>query len=182
MKHLLATVFALALLLVPALGLARTTYQAPYLACTAAYPVVSVGNAGRFNVVTNANGPFTWVADNEEYSVRDIGSQFVTPFTHVGRQQVTVVWGTTRASCFVSVVPAPGYGEPYTGPAFGGQHTTYGGYGPNVSLSSVAYPFLPNAGFGPQTLAAFAFATVLLLGAAIALYPYAKKAFVIVTR
>jgi hypothetical protein len=56
------------------------------------------------------------------------------------------------------------------------------GDGPNIAVSSVFYPFLPDTGFAPQTLAAFAFAFVLLLGAGIALYPYARKAFTIVTR
>ena len=181
MKKTLAAVFGAALVLIPAWGFART-YEAPYLSCVSTYPVVSLGNAGRFHVVTNAAGPFMWVAVGEDYGVPDAGSQFVTPFTHLGYQQVTVVWGSKRASCYVEVVPAPGFGEPYTAPIFGNQ--TYGNYGPgpNVTLSSVAYPSLPNAGFGPQTFAALAFALVLLLGAAIALYPHAKKAFAIVTR
>jgi hypothetical protein len=177
MKHLLAAIFAAALVCIPVVGLARTTYATPYLSCASTYPVVSVGNAGRFNVVTNVNGPFMWVADDEDYGVYNAGSQFITPFTHTGRQQVTVVWGSTRASCFVDVVPAPGYGEPYAAPVFNNQ-----AYGPNVTLSSVAYPLLPNTGFEPQTLATFAFALVFLLGTSIALYPHAKKAFTIVTR
>lgn len=177
-------VFAAALVLIPAFGLARTSYQTPYLSCASTYPVVSLGNAGRFNVVTNVNGPFMWVADSEDYGVYNAGSQFVTPFTRLGQQQVTVVWGTTRASCFVNVVSQPGFGEPYTPPVFANQPVDYGSYGPgpNVTISSVAYPRLPNTGFEPQTFAAFAFAVVLLLGAAIALYPHAKKAFTIVTR
>lgn len=184
MKNILGAIFAAALVALPAWGVARS-YEAPYLSCASSYPVVSVGNAGRFHVVTNVQGPFMWVANDEDYGVYDAGVEFVTPFTHTGQQQVTVVWGSKRASCYVDVVPTPGFGEPYAAPVFGGQiYETYGygGYGPNVTLSSVVYPRLPNAGFAPLTTAALAFAIVLLLGAIIALYPHAKKAFAIVTR
>lgn len=179
MKTFLAAVFAAALVLIPAWGFART-YEAPYLSCVSSYPVVSTGFAGRFHVVTNVAGPFMWVAVDEDYAVYDAGYEFVTPFTHTGQQQITVVWGSKRASCYVDVVPTPGFGETYYAPL--ADSYSYGGYGPNVTLSSVSYPFLPNAGFGPVTSAAFAFALVLLLGAAIALYRHVKYAFAVVTR
>lgn len=185
MKKALTAVFAAALLALPMLSVART-YEAPYLSCASSYPVVSLGNAGRFHVVSNTNGPFMWVAHSEDYGVYDAGADFITPFSALGVQQVTVVWGSKRASCFVDVVPAPGFGEPYSAPLFGSYAPdAYGysdAYGPNVALSSVAYPRLPNAGFEPQTLAAFAFAAALLLGACIALYPHAKKIIAIVAR
>jgi hypothetical protein len=174
-------VFAAALVLIPAFGLARTySNDALYVACTSSYPVVSVGNAGRFTVVSNVQGPFQWVA--EDYSVVEAGPVFVTPFMHAGPAQVDVVYGSIRSTCYVDVIPTPGYGEPYARPAFTDFSDQNYGYGPNVTLTSVAYPFLPNTGFEPQTMAAFAFAIVLLLGTAIALYPHAKKAFAIVTR
>ncbi len=186
MKRALGAVFAVALVAIPAWGIARTSVELPYLSCVASYPVVSMGFAGRFHVVTNVNGPFMWVATDEDYGVHDAGAEFVTPFTHVGQQQVSVVWGSKRSSCYVEVVPAPGFGEPYLGqtPIYGGPvHSDYGySRGPNVTLTSVAYPSLPNAGFEPQTLSSLAFAVVLLLGATIALYPHARKAFAIVTR
>lgn len=185
MKKALAAAFATALLALPMLGVART-YQAPYLSCASSYPVVSVGNAGRFHVVTNTDGPFMWVAHSENYGVYDAGADFITPFTDVGTQQVTVVWGSKRASCFVDVVLVPGFGEPYSAPLYGGYAPDaygYGGeYGPNVVLTSALYPRLPNAGLEPQTLAAFAFAAALLLGAVIALYPHAKKIIAVVAR
>lgn len=181
MKKFLGAVFAVALVCIPAFGLARTAVEAPYLSCVSTYPVVSLGNAGRFHVVSNTSGPFMWVAVGEEYGVPDAGTQFVTPFTHVGQQQVTVVWGSKRASCYVDVVPTPGYGESYTG--FVPQYH-YGAYGTdlNVTLTSTAYPRLPNAGLEPQTLAALAFSFVLLLSAIIALYPHARKIIAIVAR
>lgn len=189
MKKTLGLVFLAALIAIPALSIARS-YEAPVLGCVAAYPAVSLGNAGRFMVVSNTAGPFMWVAESEDYGVYNAGREFVTPFTRLGTQQVTVVWGSKRASCFVDVVPQPGLGEPYVGPQVG-QHGDgfYGdgfvggtGLGPNVTISSVAYPALPNAGLEPQTFAALAFAVVLLMGSSIALYPHARKAFTVAVR
>lgn len=184
MKKTLALVFAAALIAIPTLGLART-YETPKLGCVAVYPVVSLGNAGRFAVVSNVSGPFMWVAESEDYGVHNAGPEFVTPLTRLGTQQVTVVWGSRRASCFVDVVAQPGLGEPYAGPILGDYPGGFvGGYGagPNVTISSVAYPALPNAGLEPQTFAAFAFAVVLLTGTGIALYPHARKAIAIAVR
>ncbi len=182
MKKTLIAAFTAALVLIPAIGVARTAFEAPYLSCAATYPVVSLGNAGRFHVVTNTSGPFMWVAGGEDYGVYNAGAQFVTPFTHLGTQQVTVVWGSKRASCYVQVVPTAGFGEPYAAPIAGTYANASYGPGPNVTLTSVAYPLWPNAGLEPQTFAAFAFAVVLLLGTAIALYSHVRKAFAIVTR
>lgn len=188
MKKTLGLVFAAALIGIPAFSIARS-YEAPFVSCAATYPVVSLGNAGRFSVVSNAEGPFMWVAESEDYGVYNAGREFVTPFTRLGVQQVTVVWGSKRSSCFVDVVPQPGFGEPYVGPQVGqyadgfyGDGFGGAGYGPNVTISSVAYPALPNAGFEPETFAAFAFAVVLLMGTSIALYPHAKKAFTVAVR
>jgi len=184
MKKTLGLVFAAALIGIPALTVARS-YEAPVLSCVATYPAVSLGNVGRFNVISNVSGPFMWVADSEDYGVYNAGREFVTPFTRLGTQQVTVVWGSKRANCYVDVVPQPGLGEVYNGPRLGDYQDGYfGGYdaGPNVTISSVAYPALPNAGIEPQTFAAIAFAVVLLMGTSIALYPYARKAITVAVR
>ena len=183
MKKILGAVFGAALVLIPAFGVARTySTDALYVSCNASYPVVSVGNAGRFTVVSNVQGPYQWVA--EDYSLVDAGPVFVTPFERVGPAQVDVVYGSIRSSCHVNVVAAPGFGEPYAPAAFPEQNPGHGAYGPgpNVTLTSVTYPFMPNTGFAPQTLASLAFSIVLLLGFAIASYPHARKAFAIVTR
>lgn len=188
MKKTLGTIFGIALIAIPAFSIARS-YEAPFLSCQAQYPVVSVGNAGRFHAVSNVQGPFMWVAEDGDYGVYDAGPQFITPFTRLGIQQVDVVWGSKRATCLVEVVPMPGYGEPYSGPlapapiyadGFGGDLAP--GFGPNVTLSSAFYPTMPNTGLEPQTFAALAFAVVLLMAAGIALYPHARKAFAIAVR
>lgn len=189
MKKTLGAFFGIALIAIPAFSIARS-YEAPYLSCQAQYPVVSVGNAGRFYAVSNVDGPFMWVAEDGDYGVYDAGNQFITPFTQLGLQQVDVVWGSKRATCVVEVVPMPGYGEPYTGPlapapfygdGFGGDFGVFGP-GPNVVLSSAFYPTMPNTGLEPQTFAALAFAVVLLMSAGIALYPHARKAIAIAVR
>jgi hypothetical protein len=155
----------------PATALARTP-EAPYVSCTPAYQTVSVGDTARFFAVSNVDGPFAWVV-GEEYSVRDLGSEFYAQMQEPGEQQVAVVWGGRRSYCTVYVVGGYGYQAGYYG---------YTNSPLNVTLSAVAYPSWPNAGFGPQTFAGLAFAFVLLLGASIAFYPHAKKAFAIVAR
>ncbi|MDB5225141.1 MAG: hypothetical protein JWL87_93 [Candidatus Adlerbacteria bacterium] len=167
---------ALAGLLVPVLTAARTSYVTPELDCAAAYPVVSLGNAGRFTAVATAPGPFMW--STNDLGFVDAGSVFVAPMTELGVQQVTVIWGSRRASCYVEVVPMPGYGEPFS-PSF---YQPYDGQGPRVTLTSALYPSWPHAGFAPHNAAALAFAVVLLLGTSIALYPYARQALAAVTR
>jgi hypothetical protein len=157
-------------LLLPALVLARDSFESPYLSCSSVYPVVSQGSAGRFEAVTNMEGPFMWVVGDTGYI--DMGPTLVVPMTEPGNQQVTVVKGTRRASCFVDVVPAGGFGEPYG-------YSFYPGNELNVTLTAVAYPSLPNAGFSPQNAAAFAVSFVFLLGSATALYPHVRKVFIL---
>ncbi len=97
-------------------------------------------------------------------------------------------WGLARAIYEttyqqVSVGSDRGLGGHYVAPILTQDHDTYDyDPGPNVTLSSVAYPLLPNAGMGPTSLAGVAFAVVLLLGASITLYSHVKKAFAVVTR
>ena len=162
---------ALLALCVPAVAFARDNYEAPYIACTPAYQTVPLGGTARFFAVSNVEGPFAWVV-GDEYSVRDLGTEFYAEMREPGEQQVAVVWGSRRSYCTVLVT---GYG--YQAGQYG-----YANSPLNVVLTSVAYPSWPNAGFGPHTLAGLAFALVLLLGASIALYPHVRKAFAIVAR
>jgi hypothetical protein len=157
-------------LLIPSLAFAEPGPE-PFLQCLPQYQSVAVGAVAHFSVVGNVGGPFEWVAD--DYAVVDQGPYFDAPMTWPGRHQVDAVWGSQRSTCYVDV-----------GGNFGSYPSSYNPYGPgpNVSITSAFYPSLPNAGFEPQNLAAFAFAVVLLLGSGIALYPHAKKAFAIVTR
>src|SRR3989344_774592 len=156
----------------PAAALARTNYEAPYVSCPPACQTVALGGTARFFAVSNTDGPFTWVVE-DKYSVRDLDEEFLAPMQESGEHRVAVVWGSKRSYCTVNVVGGYDYQAGYYG---------YTASPLNITLSSIAYPSWPNAGFGPQTYAALAMALVLLLGTGIALYPHAKKAFAIVTR
>ncbi len=145
------------------------------LDCAPKFQTVSWGDTAAFAAMGNVNGPFEWVTP--DFGVVDAGSVFAVPMTWSGHQQIDVVWGSQRATCYVDVVGGPAsyeQGYDYIDHSYD--------YGPNVTLSSVLYPYLPHAGFGPANFAAFAFAAVLLMGFALALYPHVRYAFVIVTR
>ena len=166
---------ALLILCAPAAALARVEYQTPYATCTPAYQTVSVGGVAHFFAESNTNGPYTWVVE-DKYSVRDLDAEFFAELKDPGVQRVALVWGSKRSYCTVEVLS--GYGYEYDA----GYSNQYATSPLNITLQSVLYPLWPNAGFGPQTYAALAFALVLLLGVGIALYPHARKAFAIVTR
>jgi hypothetical protein len=172
MRTSVFAVFAVALLLIPAFAWARIAHESPYLACVAAYPVVSLGNAGRFTVDTNVPGPFMWVAGDWGYP--DAETVFVTAMTELGTQQVTVVWGSRRASCYVEVVGYPGYGEPVQYGAYGAY--TPQGQVPNITLSYVKLSAVPYT--GPATPLGVVLAALLLLGYATLVYRYAGKAII----
>ena len=174
-KYLFALVLAVVVL--PTVALAQIDTADTRLSCAPAYPTVTLGNAGRFVAVTHVAGPFQWVL--EDFSVVNAGTVFTTPMHQLGTHKVDVVWGSQRASCYVSVVSTPGYGEPWTYPMYNQPLT---GPGPNVTLTSVLYPRLPNTGFEPKTAVALATTLVILLAAFIALYPHVRKAFTIVLR
>jgi hypothetical protein len=171
LQALLYTLTAV-VLFVPMVASART-YEAAHLECAPGYQRVSVGNAATFSAISNIEGPFMWVTDDTGFV--DAGPIFITPFFDPGFHEVAVVWGSRRATCLVEVVGYGSYGDSYGYP-------WQQGPGPNVTLTARLYPFMPNAGFAPQSAAAWAFAFVLLAGFSIAAYPYVRKAFAIVTR
>lgn len=168
---------AAAALFIPIAAAANHQYEEPELSCVAVYPVVSVGNAGRFVAETNVDGPFFWVAG--DYGFYDMGPTFVAPMTELGEQQVTVVWGSRRASCFVDVVGWGNYGEPF----HPGMYTPYAPYdpGPNVVLTSVKLSAVPYTGLDVP-YAALLLAVALLAAYAALIYPYAKRAFIVAVR
>jgi hypothetical protein len=167
MHKALSLAFAFAIFALPAAALARTAIELPRATCAPAYQTVPLGATAHFYAISNTQGPFTWV--NNGYSVLDAGPDFYAQMQDPGEQRVYLVWGSQRSYCTVQV--GGSFDQPIAGPS------------PlNVTLASVFYPSWPNTGFAPQTLAAFAFIAVFLIGAVIALYPHVKRAFVIVTR
>lgn len=168
------------------------------LTCSSAYPTVSIGNLGRFAAV-GGKGAYNWATASDSYL--NSGTLLNTAFMSSGMQTVVVTSGNEVATCSVNVVSEQGYGArpgsyipsgtagnpiygaPYMGTPgpYVGAPGSYAGT-PDVTLVSNSYPTLPNAGFEPENAAALAFAVVLLLGASIALYPHARKAFAVVLR
>src|SRR3989344_6606992 len=98
---------ALAALLAPAIVLARTNYEAPYVSCAPAYQTVALGDTARFFAVSNTDGPFSWVVE-DKYSVLDLDEEFFAPMQEPGEHRVAVVWGSKRSYCTVEVLS--GYG------------------------------------------------------------------------
>ena len=97
-----------------------------------------------------------------------------------GVQSVTVTNATQTATCNVTV-SASFYPQPIVS-TINPTYTTYPTYPAQPVYTAYAYPRFPNTGLEPATSAQLAFALVLLMGAAIAAYPYARKAFALAVR
>lgn len=170
-----------------------TPYPYPYattpaLTCRTDTPIVGLGQSARFTAIGGAGGTYNWMAGAQNFS--NIGPVLTTTFQGSGAQTVTVTNAAQTATCNITVttsyypqpqVPSspvytqPAYTYPYTQPAY-----TY----PYTQPVATYYPSptFPNTGFEPVQSAQLAFAFVLLMGAAIAAYPYARKAFALSVR
>ncbi len=161
--------------------------QTPPLTCRTETPTVALGQAARFTAIGGAGGTYNWATAYQNYP--NVGPVLTTSFQASGSQIVTVTNAAQTATCAVTVTtgytPVPTqYNSGYTTPTYNQYGTpSYNQYGtPAVSYSAVAYPRFPNTGFEPLTSAQMAFALVLIMGTAIASYPYARKAFAIAVR
>ncbi|MSR70493.1 hypothetical protein EXS62_00390 [Candidatus Kaiserbacteria bacterium] len=150
-----------------------TALPAP-LSCRAETPTVSLGQTARFSVVGGLGGTYNWSTASQNFP--NIGPVLTTTFPSSGTQTVTVTNAGQTAVCVVTVLttyaPVQTSGYNYNG---------YQGY-TNYTSTYTAAPYFPNTGFAPGNGAQMAFATVLLMGAAIMSYPYARKAFAIAVR
>ena len=84
------------------------------------------------------------------------------------------------AVCTVTVV-----GYPIAGYNYNNYPTSIAPIGslyPTVTVTPSYIPRLPNTGFAPMDAASFAIAFALMLAAALAAYPYARKALAITLR
>lgn len=160
-----------------------TTYPYPYnyqpLTCSPQNQTVSLGGVGHFEARGGTGGSFSWRTSERSYP--NAGPTLNAVFSIAGAQTVTVNSGTQTATCLLNVVAQPGY--TYSAPI----HSGYTGVYPNITYTAAAvsgaYPKLPNTGFEPaDAAAASAFASVLLLAAGIALYPYVRKTLTTVVR
>ena len=157
------------------------TYQTPPLTCRTDTPVVSVGQPARFTAVGGAGGTYNWRTPYNNFP--NSGPVLTTVLDGSGVQSVTVTNAAQTATCNVTVSSSyfqqpistvtPNYPNYNTYPVYTQPQPTYTAY---------AYPRLPNTGLEPIQSAQIAFALVLLVGAAIAVYPYARKSFAIAVR
>ena len=159
------------------------TSQTPQLSCRTDTPVVAVGQPARFTAVGGAGGTYNWRTPYNNFP--NSGPVLTTTLEGSGVQSVTVTNASQVATCNVTVsssyypqpvsTVAPTYPPYNTYPAYSAQSA-------QPSLSAYAYPRFPNTGLEPVQSAQLAFAFVLLLGAAIAAYPYARKSFAVAIR
>lgn len=162
------------------------SYQQPGLSCVTNTPVVSLGQTATFTAQGGVGGTYNWTTPYQNYP--NVGRVLTTTFPASGTQTVTVTNAAQTATCTITVnnsyypqpqVPtAPTYTNPSYVYPYGG--TAYGT--PAPQLYTQPQPRFPNTGFEPITSAQMAFAVVFLMGAAIAAYPYARKAFAVAVR
>ena len=166
-----------------------TLYPYPYtsqpaLTCRTDTPTVGLGQTARFTAVGGIGGTYNWAIPTQNYP--NVGPVLTVSFQNSGSQVVSVTNGPQTAHCNITVTTSyypqptntvyPGYSYPVT-PAY---NQTYPYQAPYQTQTY--YPRLPNTGFAPSNGAEAAFAVVLLMGAAIAVYPYARKAFAFAVR
>ena len=160
------------------------TYQTPPLTCRTDTPTVAVGQPARFTAIGGAGGTYNWRTPYNNFP--NTGPVLTTALEGSGVQSVTVTNASQTATCNVTVssnyypqpvsTVYPTYQQTYP------NYNTYPVYQAQPTYTAYAYPRLPNTGLQPVQSAQIAFALVLLLGAAIAAYPYARKSFAIAVR
>ena len=161
---------------------------APQLTCRTDTPTVGLGQAARFTAIGGVGGTYNWYANGQNFP--NSGPVLTTTFSGSGTQTVQVTNAAQTATCVVTVttnyypqpMPTPTYPAAPQYPNY--TYPTYQSGYPYAypTITSVAYPRLPNAGFAPLESAQLAFAVVLLMGAGIAAFPYARKAFALAVR
>ncbi len=163
------------------------TYQTPPLVCRTDTPIVSVGQPARFTASGGVGGTYNWKTPYNNFP--NSGPVLTTVLDGSGVQSVAVTNAAQTATCNVTVTPGyfqqpistvtptyPTYNPTYP------NYNTYPVYTAQPTYTATAYPRLPNTGLEPIQSAQLAFALVLLVGAAIAVYPYARKSFAIAIR
>ncbi len=154
--------------------------QVPPLSCRTETPNVSVGQPARFTAVGGAGGTYNWRTPTHNYP--NVGPVLTAVLEGSGSQSVTVTNATQTATCAVSV-SLGFFPQPTPTPLYNTAVNTYPYYGASQpTYSASVYPRFPNTGLAPATSAQLAFALVLLMGAAIAAYPYARKALTLTVR
>lgn len=162
------------------------TYQTPPLTCRTDTPVVSVGQPARFTATGGVGGTYNWKTPYNNFP--NSGPVLTTVLDGSGVQSVTVTNAAQTATCNVTV--SSNYFQQPIVSTVAPTYPTYPAYNrypvytaqPTYTATAYPYPRLPNTGLEPIESAQLAFALVLLLGAAIAVYPYVRKSFAIAVR
>lgn len=160
-------------------------YQQPALRCVTNTPIVSLGQSASFTAQGGAGGTYNWATPFQNHP--NIGPVLTTSFNSSGTHAVTVTNASQTATCTIvvnnSYVPQPVVPTSPIYPNYTGTQSYVYPYGtqPTYAATYIA-PRFPNTGFEPIQSAQIAFALVLVMGAAIASYPYARKAFALALR
>ncbi len=157
------------------------SYTPPALTCRTDTPIVALGQTARFTAVGGVGGTYNWTTPHQNYP--NIGPVLTTTFQGSGSQAVTVTNASQTATCAVTVTTSY-YPQPVITPSTIYPVTpsyTYP-YQTPPTYSTYTYPRFPNTGIEPATSAQIAFAFVLLMGAAIAAYPYVRKTLTLTVR
>ncbi len=167
---------------------------APALTCRTDTPTVALGQSARFTAIGGAGGTYNWTTGTQNYP--NVGPVLTTTFPGSGNWNVTVTNASQTATCPVTVTDSY-YPQPISSPVTYPTNypTTYQNYPTTYSNYNNTYPYqiqptvisysnprFPNTGFEPLNSAQMAFALVLVMGAAIAAYPYARKALALAVR
>jgi hypothetical protein len=162
----------------------------PPFSCQTNTPTVGLGQTASFTAVGGVGGTYNWRTATQNYP--NVGPVLSIAFQDSGSQVVSVTNGAQTASCTVNVTTTY-YPQPVSNPngliypvaptyqnypyqTYSYQNQTY------PYQTQTYYPRLPNTGFTPSNGAEAAFAIVFVTGAAIAVYPYARKAFALAVR
>ena len=158
----------------------------PPLTCTPSGETVTIGQNVTFTATGGQFSQYNWSNSAQPNQTSyNIGTSYTTTLLSPGTQTITVYNGSQTATCSINVVgyPVTGYNgyNGYTG------YNTYPAvtvgtvypsnvYSP-VTVTPTYIPSLPNTGFAPIDGATLATVLALLFAAALATYPYVRKAF-----
>jgi len=163
----------------------NTGYSIP-LTCTPSGQTVTVGQNITFTAQGGDFSQYNWYSSAQPNNVSyNIGRTYTTTLLSPGTQNITVTNGQQTALCSVTVVgyPVSGYNYQTNYPTYSTGvispvSTLYPSnvYAP-VTVTPTYIPSLPNTGFAPIDGATLATVLALLFAAALATYPYVRKAF-----
>jgi len=162
----------------------------PPLTCAPSGQTVTVGQNVTFTAQGGEFSQYNWSNSAQPNQTSyNIGRVYTTTLLSPGTQTINVYNGSQTATCSITVVGYPvaytGYNNGYPGGIITPVSAIYPGTAypnqyPNVTVTPTYVPSLPNTGFAPMDAATLATVLAVLFAAALAAYPYVRKAFAIV--